>query len=104
MQTDVNKEKMQPFMSELTVLAFAVGTSLGWGSLVVSSRTYLKQAGPWGSALGLLIGGAVMLLVCRCYHYLANRYPEGTGTQFDSRLLEVFEKVRPKIEAYYADH
>ena len=48
--------EMQPFMSPLTVLAFAVGTSVGWESLVVTSNTYLKQAGPWGSVFGLLIG------------------------------------------------
>ena len=69
-------------MSPLTVLAFAVGTSLGWGSLVVTSSTYLKQAGPWGSVFGLLIGAAVMMLVCWSYHYLANRYPEGTGIYY----------------------
>ena len=27
---------------------------------------------------------------------------EGSGTQFDSRLIKYFESARPKIEAYYA--
>ena len=58
----------QPFLSPLTVMAFAVGTSLGWGSLVVTANTYLRQAGPWGSVFGLLAGAVVMLLVCRNYH------------------------------------
>ena len=62
---------MQSFMSPLAVLAFAVGTSVGWGSLIVTSNTYLKQAGPWGSVLGLIIGAAIMLLVCWNYHFLA---------------------------------
>ena len=35
----------------------AVGTSVGWGSLVVTSNTYLAQSGPWGSTLGMIIGG-----------------------------------------------
>ena len=76
MKSKSKTQEMQPFMSPLTVLAFAVGTSVGWGSLVVTSNTYLKQAGPWGSVFGLLIGAAIMLLVCWNYHYLANKYPE----------------------------
>ena len=36
-------QQLQPFLSPLTVIAFAIGTSLGWGSLVVTSNTYLKQ-------------------------------------------------------------
>ena len=67
------------FMSPLTAGAFAVGTSVGWGLLVVTNNTYLKQAGPLGSIIGLLIGGIVMLLVCRNYHYVANLYPDGMG-------------------------
>ena len=99
MQADPNTEKMKPFMSPLTVMAFAVGTSLGWGSLVVTSSTYLKQAGPWGSALGLLIGGAVMLMVCWSYHYLANRYPEGTGIYY--YIKKVFGYDRAFIISWF---
>ena len=58
--------------------ALSVGSAIGWGSLVVTSRTYLSQAGPLGSVLGLLIGFAMMLMVAGHYHFLANRYP-GTG-------------------------
>ena len=84
---------MKPFMSPLTVLAFAIGTSIGWGSLVVTSNTYLKQAGPLGSVLGLLIGGAIMLLVCLNYHYLANRYPEGTGVYFFTKTIFGYDRA-----------
>lgn len=71
--------ELKPFLSPLTVTAFAVGTSVGWGSLVVTSNTYLRQAGPLGSTLGLLVGMIVMLFVCRNYHYVANKYPDGSG-------------------------
>ena len=55
-----------------------MGSAIGWGSLVVTSRTYLSQAGLLGSILGLLIGLVMMLMVANHYHFLANRYP-GTG-------------------------
>ena len=69
----------EKFMTPVMAAAFAVGTSVGWGSLVVTSNTYLRQAGPLGSTLGLLIGAAIMLLVCRNYHYVANKYPDSSG-------------------------
>ncbi|MBR2256135.1 MAG: amino acid permease, partial [Blautia sp.] len=70
--------KLQPYLSPLAVWALSVGSAIGWGSLVVTSRSYLSQAGPMGSILGLLIGFAMMLMVSSHYHFLANRYP-GTG-------------------------
>ena len=93
MQSDSRAQKMKPFLSPLTVLAFAIGTSVGWGSFVVTSNTYLKQAGPWGSVLGLMIGAAVMLLVCWNYHYLANRYPEGTGVYFFTKKVFGYDRA-----------
>ena len=70
--------KLQPYLSPLAVWALSVGSAIGWGSLVVTGKTYLAQAGPLGSILGLLIGFAMMLMVANHYHFLANRYP-GTG-------------------------
>ena len=69
---------LQPYLSPLAVWALSVGSAIGWGSLVVTSKTYLIQAGPLGSVLGLLIGLVMMLMVANHYHFLANRYP-GTG-------------------------
>ena len=73
-----SSRKLQPYLSPLAVWALSAGSAIGWGSLVVTSSTYLSQAGPLGSILGLLIGFAMMLLVASHYHFLANRYP-GTG-------------------------
>ncbi len=70
---------LRPYLSRRAVWALAVGTSVGWGSLVVTSSTYLTQAGPLGSILGLLIGMALMLIVSRNFHYMANLYPEAGG-------------------------
>ena len=70
--------KLQPYLSPLAVWALSVGSAIGWGSLVVTSSSYLSQAGPLGSIIGLLIGFAMMLMVASHYHFLANRYP-GTG-------------------------
>lgn len=73
-----NINGLQPYLSPLAVWALSVGSAIGWGSLVVTSQSYLSQAGPMGSILGLLIGFVMMLMVAHHYHFLANRYP-GTG-------------------------
>lgn len=69
---------MQPYLSPLATWALSVGSAIGWGSLVVTSSSYLSQAGPLGSILGLLLGMVLMLMVSYQYHFLGNRYP-GTG-------------------------
>ncbi len=66
----------------MAVWALSVGSAIGWGSLVVTGKTYLAQAGPLGSILGLLVGFAMMLMVANHYHFLANRYP-GTGSLYN---------------------
>ena len=73
-----NGISLQPYLSPLAVWALSVGSAIGWGSLVVTSKTYLSQAGPIGSILGLIVGFFMMLMVANHYHFLANRYP-GTG-------------------------
>ncbi len=83
----------QPFLSPLMIVAFSIGTSLGWGSLVVTSNTYLKQAGPVGSTIGILIGMVIMLLVCRSYHYLANQYPNGTGVYAYTKTIFGYDRA-----------
>ena len=70
---------LRPYLSRRQVWAVSLGTSVGWGSLVVTCNTYLAQAGPMGTVLGLLAGLAIMLLVARNYHYLMNLYPSAGG-------------------------
>ena len=65
-------DRLQPYLSPLAVWALSVGSAIGWGSLVVTSSSYLSQAGPMGSVIGLLIGFAMMLMVSSHYHFLAN--------------------------------
>ena len=59
--------------------ALAFGCSVGWGSFVMPGTTFLPIAGPVGTAIGLILGGLVMLLLAVNYHYLMNRYPDGGG-------------------------
>ena len=73
--------KSKDTISPLVAWAFSLGTAIGWGSFVVTTNTYLKNAGPAGSIFGLLIGAAVMLIISLNYHFLMNHF-SGSGGIF----------------------
>ena len=76
---EIREKRLQPYLSKAAALALSVGTSIGWGSLVVTSSSYLGKGGPLGSVIGLIIGAGLMLLMCRSFHYLANIFPDAGG-------------------------
>ena len=79
-QTPRNQQKLTPYLSPLGAWALAFGCAVGWGSFVMPGNTFLPIAGPVGAALGLGLGGLVMLILAVNYHYLMNRFPDGGGT------------------------
>ena len=72
-------QALRPYISPLAAWALSLGASIGWGSFVITSNTYLSGAGPLGSVLGTVIGAAVMLLVGRNYYYMMQRCPDAGG-------------------------
>lgn len=87
-QGEQERRGLKPFLTPVGAWAFSLGTAIGWGSLVVTSNTYLLQAGPLGSVIGLAVGALIMLVVARNYHYLINCFPDSGGAYAYTR--EVF--------------
>ncbi len=86
--SETERYKLQPGLSPAGAWAFALGTSIGWGSLVVTANTYLAEAGPLGSTLGMVVGAVIMLIISKNYAYMMECYPECGGAYAFSR--EVF--------------
>lgn len=80
-RTVSNSERnhLSPYLSQAGALSYAIGTSIGWGSLVITANTYLAAAGPAGSAAGLIAAALIMLVIGRNYAYLMKRCPEAGG-------------------------
>lgn len=74
------------YLGILGAWALAFGCSVGWGSFVMPGTTFLPIAGPIGTAVGLSLGGLVMLLLAVNYHYLMNKYPDGGGAYTYTKL------------------
>ena len=78
-EADENRQA-SPYLSALGAFALAFGCSVGWGSFMMPGNTFLPLAGPVGSALGLGLGGLIMLVIGANYHYLMNKFPDNGGT------------------------
>ena len=75
-----------PYLSALGAWALAFGCSVGWGAFVMPGNTFLPIAGPIGTAIGIVAGALVMLILGVNYHYLMNRFPDGGGTYTYTKL------------------
>ena len=67
-------------LSPLSVWALSFGCAVGWGAFVMPGTTFLPIAGPLGTALGIALGAAVLMVIGVNFHYLMNRYPDAGGT------------------------
>ena len=80
--------KLKPYLSPLNVWALSFGCAVGWGAFVMPGTTFLPIAGPLGTALGMIIGGIIMLIIGYNYHIMINRYPDAGGTySYAKRVL-----------------
>ncbi len=61
--------------------AIAFGCAVGWGSFVMPGIAFLPKAGPLGTVLGVIIGGAIMAVIAWNYHCMMCRNP-GPGGAF----------------------
>lgn len=63
----------------MSIWAYSIGTSIGWGSLVVTCNTYLAQAGVMGTALGLVLGMLVTFIIAHNLQYMICRNQDAGG-------------------------
>ena len=72
--------RLKKYLSPITVWALSFGCAVGWGAFVMPGTTFLPLAGPVGTAIGMAVGGLIMLIIGYNYHYMMNRYPDSGGT------------------------
>ncbi|MDO4804100.1 MAG: amino acid permease [Lachnospiraceae bacterium] len=65
--------------------AFSIGTSIGWGSFIVTCSAYLQKSGVLGTVFGMLAGMAVILVIAWNLQYMIQNTQNAGG-------LYVFEK------------
>ena len=77
---DENKTRgLRAGFTPLGMWAFSIGTSIGWGSFIVTCNTYLQKSGVLGTVFGLLLGMAVILVITWNLQYMITRFPSAGG-------------------------
>lgn len=66
-------------LSILNVWSLAFGCIIGFGCFVLPGNSFLKQAGPLGTAIAIYIGAIVMIVIAFNYSYMINKYPVAGG-------------------------
>ena len=69
------KKAMRP----IDVWGLALGAIIGWGCFVLPGNSFLPKAGPLGTAIGMLIGAALILIIAFSYGFLIRKYPVSGG-------------------------
>ena len=79
--------KMHSNFTPLGIWAFSIGTSIGWGSFIVTCSAYLQKAGILGTVFGLLVGMAVILVITWNLQYMIINSPDAGGIYtFEKRV------------------
>ena len=79
-KAEAGGKRLMPHISRTGAWSLSIGVSIGWGSLVITSSTYLSEAGPAGSVLGMIAGMLIMLVISKNYHYMMNCCPDAGGS------------------------
>ncbi len=70
---------LRPAFSPLGIWAFSIGTSIGWGSFIVTCNTYLLKSGLLGTVFGMLLGMGVILIITWNLQDMIRQAPSAGG-------------------------
>lgn len=66
-------------LSPLNVWAIAFGCVIGWGSFINPGKKFLPASGVAGTAIAMVLGAAVMIIIAFSYAYMVPKYPKAGG-------------------------
>jgi len=75
-----DKTTLQKYLSPLSVWALAFGCAVGLGAFVMPGTVFLPLAGPVGATAGMILGGAIMIVIGYNYYFMMKHYPDAGGT------------------------
>ncbi|MGB7423727.1 MAG: APC family permease [Ornithinimicrobium sp.] len=77
-EATIQRSQLDRSLKPQWVWAIALGSAVGWGAFILPTG-WLATAGPLGTVLGLLIGGALMCVIAVSYGLLIRTYPVSGG-------------------------
>ena len=66
-------------LSPTHVWAIAFGCVIGWGSFINPGKKFLPNSGAAGTAIAMILGALVMIIIAFSYAYMVPKYPKAGG-------------------------
>ena len=66
-------------LSPMNVWALAFGCVIGWGSFINPGKKFLPVSGVAGTAIAMVMGAMVMIIIAFSYAYMIPKYPKAGG-------------------------
>lgn len=74
-----NDAVLQRRLSPMHVWAIAFGCVIGWGSFINPGKKFLTNSGVAGTAIAMILGAVVMIIIAFSYAYMVPKYPKAGG-------------------------
>lgn len=66
-------------LNPMHVWAIAFGCIIGWGSFINPGKKFLPNSGVAGTAIAMVLGALVMVIIAASYAYMVPKYPQAGG-------------------------
>lgn len=74
-----NNQKLKKRLNPIHVWAIAFGCIIGWGSFINPGKKFLPNSGVAGTAIAMVLGALVMIIIAFSYAYMVPKYPKAGG-------------------------
>ena len=80
MSKNVSSEnQLKRQLNPMHVWAIAFGCVIGWGSFINPGKKFLSTSGVAGTAIAMILGALVMIIIAFSYAYMVPKYPKAGG-------------------------
>lgn len=76
---ETQSPELQRQLSPMHVWAIAFGCVIGWGSFINPGKKFLPNSGVAGTAIAMILGALVMIIIAFSYAYMVPKYPKAGG-------------------------
>ena len=79
MKSENGHNGLQRQLNPMHVWAIAFGCIIGWGSFINPGKKFLPNSGVAGTAIAMVLGALVMIIIAFSYAYMIPKYPKAGG-------------------------
>ena len=78
---------LQKRLGQLNIWALAFGCIVGWGAFINPSIKFPPDSGTLGTAIAMLLGASIIIVISCSYAYMIPKYPQAGGEFTFARLF-----------------